>query len=150
MLFHSQVGSGCVSCVYTYVLLLMCDVSGIVDDVRLGCIMLCGLVGRYQCFGETCFVHVRFQALNIMLCSSSELTCLKMEKLCFSETLVCTYMSTQHYNPEDQQRHLHCNENLKYHILGVRYCAVSVDVNCAILESAHQASVIVINIRQII
>jgi hypothetical protein len=31
--------------------------------------------------------------------------CMKMEAVCFSETLVSTYMSTQRYNPEDRQRH---------------------------------------------
>jgi hypothetical protein len=32
---------------------------------------------------------------------------LKMETVCFSETLVSTYKSTRRYNPEEQHRHLH-------------------------------------------
>jgi hypothetical protein len=43
----------------------------------------CGLVGRYQQFGQT-------SALN-------------METVCFSELLVSTYKSTWHYNPEEKQ-----------------------------------------------
>jgi hypothetical protein len=31
---------------------------------------------------------------------------LKMEAVCFSETLVSTYKSTRRYNPEEQHRHL--------------------------------------------
>jgi hypothetical protein len=31
---------------------------------------------------------------------------LKMEAVCYSETLVSSYKSTRPYNPEDQQRHL--------------------------------------------
>jgi hypothetical protein len=39
-----------------------------------------------------------------------------METLCFSEMLVSTYKSTRRHNPEDQHRHLHRRENLKFHI----------------------------------
>jgi secreted PhoX family phosphatase len=35
-----------------------------------------------------------------------------METVCFSETLVSTYESTRHHNPEEHQ-HLHRRENLK-------------------------------------
>jgi hypothetical protein len=45
----------------------------------------CGLVGRYKHFGET---------YNI----------LKMETVCFSETLVFIYESTRRHNPEEQHR----------------------------------------------
>jgi hypothetical protein len=38
---------------------------------------------------------------------------LKMEAVCFSESFVFTYISTQHYHREDQHRHLHRRENLK-------------------------------------
>jgi hypothetical protein len=38
---------------------------------------------------------------------------LKMETICFSETLVFTYKSTRRYYPEDQHRRLHRRENLK-------------------------------------
>jgi hypothetical protein len=51
----------------------------------------CGLVGRYKLFGGT--YHLHFQ------------TDLKMEVVCSSETLISTYKSTQHYNPEDQKDH---------------------------------------------
>jgi hypothetical protein len=37
---------------------------------------------------------------------------LKMEVVCFSETLVSTYESTRRYNPE-QHRHLHRCQNPK-------------------------------------
>jgi hypothetical protein len=46
-------------------------------------VMLCGLVGRYQCFGGTFCFHLR-------------------ASVCSSERLVCTYESTQHNYPEDQ------------------------------------------------
>jgi hypothetical protein len=32
-----------------------------------------------------------------------------------SRGTVSTYTSTRHYNPEDQHRHLHSRENLKFH-----------------------------------
>jgi hypothetical protein len=38
---------------------------------------------------------------------------LKMETVCFSNTLVFSYKSTKHYNPEDQQQHLHQRENFR-------------------------------------
>jgi hypothetical protein len=41
------------------------------------------------------------------------LSALKREGLCSSETMVSTYKSKWHYNPEDQYGHLHCHENLK-------------------------------------
>lgn len=37
------------------------------------------------------------------------------------ETLVSTYKSTRRYNPEDQRRHLHCRENLKFCTETLRY-----------------------------
>jgi hypothetical protein len=40
-----------------------------------------------------------------------------METVCSSEMLVSTYESTWHHNPEQQNRHLHCHENLKSHKL---------------------------------
>jgi hypothetical protein len=43
----------------------------------------CGLIGRYQRFGEA------------------------------RETMVSTYESTQRHSPEEQHRHLHRRENLK-------------------------------------
>jgi hypothetical protein len=53
----------------------------------------CGLVGRYQRFGET--------------------YCLLLQGL----TFVSTCKSTRRYNPEDQHRYLHRRENLKYRVL---------------------------------
>jgi hypothetical protein len=50
-------------------------------------VMLCGLVGRYQHFGETYYLHLQ------------------------------PFRSAQHYNLEDQHQHLHYNENLRPHIL---------------------------------
>jgi hypothetical protein len=46
----------------------------------------CGLVGRCQCFGDT------------------YLTALKMETVCFFETLVSTYKSTRRHNPDLQKK----------------------------------------------
>jgi hypothetical protein len=46
---------------------------------------------------------------------------LKMEAVCSSETLVSTFKSTWHYNPEDQHRHLHRRENLRSRIY-LLYC----------------------------
>jgi hypothetical protein len=40
---------------------------------------------------------------------------LKMETVCFSETLPCTYESTRHQNPEEEPHHPHSRENLKSH-----------------------------------
>jgi hypothetical protein len=40
---------------------------------------------------------------------------LKVEKVCFSETMVSTYESIWRHNPEAQRRHLHRRENLKSH-----------------------------------
>jgi hypothetical protein len=45
----------------------------------------CGLVRRYQRFGETYCLQLLY-----------------METVCFSETLVSAYKSTWSYNPEDQ------------------------------------------------
>jgi hypothetical protein len=42
---------------------------------------------------------------------------LKMETVCFSESLVSTYESTQHHNPEEQYRHPEHCENLKSHMI---------------------------------
>jgi hypothetical protein len=54
----------------------------------------CRLVGRYQRFGGT--------------------TALKMKAVCSSETLASTYKSAWHHNTEDQHRHFHHRENLKF------------------------------------
>jgi hypothetical protein len=56
----------------------------------------CGLVGRYQRFGET--------------------YCLRPQGWiggCFSETLVSSHESTLCHNPEEQHRHVRRRENLK-------------------------------------
>jgi hypothetical protein len=45
-----------------------------------------------------------------------------MEAVCSSETLVSTYKFTWHYNPKDQNRHLHRRDNLKSHILCMFSC----------------------------
>jgi hypothetical protein len=39
-----------------------------------------------------------------------------MKAVCFFETLVLAYESTQRHNPEGKH-HLHRRENLKYHLL---------------------------------
>jgi hypothetical protein len=59
----------------------------------------CRLADRYQRFGK-----------KILSPSSA----LKMETVCFSETL-STYESTLRHNPDEQHRHLHRRENLKSH-----------------------------------
>jgi hypothetical protein len=41
---------------------------------------------------------------------------LTTETVFFSETLVSTYESTQHNNPEEPQHHLHQHQNLKSHM----------------------------------
>jgi hypothetical protein len=41
---------------------------------------------------------------------------LKMETVCFSETLVSTYKSIQRHNPQQQHRHFRRPKNLKSHI----------------------------------
>jgi hypothetical protein len=51
-----------------------------------------------------------------ILSPSSGLKWLKMEAVCFSETLVSTYESMQHHNSEEHH-HPHHHENLKYHRL---------------------------------
>jgi hypothetical protein len=38
-----------------------------------------------------------------------------MATVCFSETLVSSYEATLRHNPEEQQRHPHRHDNLKYH-----------------------------------
>jgi hypothetical protein len=50
--------------------------------------------------------------------NSSKLTlALKMEVVCFSETLVCIYESTRRHSPEERHRHLHRRENLRSHTM---------------------------------
>jgi hypothetical protein len=49
-----------------------------------------------------------------MLSLSSDL---KMETVCFSETLASTDESTRRQNTEEQYHHPHCRENLKFHIV---------------------------------
>jgi hypothetical protein len=55
----------------------------------------CRLVGRCQRFGES--------------------SALKMETVCFSETLASTNESTRRQDPEDHHHHPHRRENLKSH-----------------------------------
>jgi hypothetical protein len=50
-----------------------------------------------------------------MIFFTTEDVALKMEIVCFSETLVSAYESTQRQNPEEQHRHPHRRENLKSH-----------------------------------
>jgi hypothetical protein len=38
-----------------------------------------------------------------------------METIGFSETSVCTHWSTQHHNPEEQQRHQYLHGNHRFH-----------------------------------
>jgi hypothetical protein len=40
---------------------------------------------------------------------------LKMEVVCFSETLVSSYESTQSHNLDDEDWHIHCCENYESH-----------------------------------
>jgi hypothetical protein len=41
----------------------------------------------------------------------------KMGAVCFSEMLVSIYESTRRHNPEEQHRHLHRRDNLKFLIV---------------------------------
>jgi hypothetical protein len=53
----------------------------------------------------------RYQLFRIKILSPS--SALKMETVCFSETLISTYTSTRCYYLEDQHRHFHRSKNLK-------------------------------------
>jgi hypothetical protein len=54
----------------------------------------CRPIGRYQCFEDTYCLHLQDWS-----------PVLKMESVCFSETLVSTYKSTQRHDPEGQHCH---------------------------------------------
>jgi hypothetical protein len=41
---------------------------------------------------------------------------LKMKAVCLSEMLISTYEFTRCHNPEEQHRHFHRRENLRYHL----------------------------------
>jgi hypothetical protein len=56
----------------------------------------CILVDTYQRFGETYYLHLHGFNAEAM----------KVEEVYFSETLVSTYESTCHHNPEDHHCHL--------------------------------------------
>jgi hypothetical protein len=63
-------------------------------------VMLCRLVGGYQCFWGTV---------------SSILT-VNMEAIFSSKMMVTTYKTTWCHNPGDNHQHFHCHKNLKFHI----------------------------------
>jgi hypothetical protein len=56
-----------------------------------------------------------------------------MEAVCSPETLIPTYKSTWHHNPEDHYGDLHCCEKLKSVILLKFYKAMA-DLNTGLLE----------------
>jgi hypothetical protein len=47
----------------------------------------------------------------------STISALKMDTVCFSETLASTEESTRRRNPEEQNHHPHRRENLKSHLV---------------------------------
>jgi hypothetical protein len=68
-------------------------------------------------------ISLKLIDVSEVLTASIIRTALKMEAVCFSETLVSTYKSTQRYNPVDQQRQVitgfHCSTS-KSHSLHVK------------------------------
>jgi hypothetical protein len=81
-----------------------------VDGGLLGCDIL------WTCMWLTTFRR------NILPPFSGLKWTLKMEEICSSELLVPTYKSTPRHNPEDCHWHLHCHENLKFHLC---FCCIS-------------------------
>jgi hypothetical protein len=55
----------------------------------------------YEYFGGMYHLHLRVEVT------------LKMEAVRSSETLVTTYKTAWHHNPEDHNQYLYCHENLK-------------------------------------
>jgi hypothetical protein len=49
---------------------------------------------------------------------------LKMETVCFSETLASTNESTRRQNPEEEHYHLHRRESLKSHLEFSKYIEI--------------------------
>jgi hypothetical protein len=77
---------------------------------------------------------------------------LKMETVCFSETLMSIYESTRRHDPEKEHRHLHCRENLKSLIATLFFPGNACDVpfvavvtispsGCAVCETDDRDSV---------
>jgi hypothetical protein len=60
-----------------------------------------------------CFPSMRYSTQNSVFVSYVTITALKMETICFSETMVPTYESTRRHNPEEEHRQLVRRENLK-------------------------------------
>jgi hypothetical protein len=90
------------------VLLQHCCLCQFLESMSLGCDVV--LLGCDVVKTRTQMPAFR---RNILSLSSG----LKMETVCFSETLVFTYESTRRHNPE-QHYHLHRRQNLKFHDLG--------------------------------
>jgi hypothetical protein len=58
---------------------------------------------------------------------------LKMEAVCSSETLVPTYKSTWHHNPENHNQHIHRLDNLSFVLLFISfYITLKVDLKIRI------------------
>jgi hypothetical protein len=66
-------------------------------------------------------------------CKLVRLKILKMETICFSESLVSIYESTRRHNPE-QHRHLHRRENLRSHMLCAAWRTVPLVLSYYVLQ----------------